>query len=177
MRITNQISIPDRLKPGLPTTTTGTIGQQGASRNDGQRSSKSEREGLQDGSETSYVVWVGGAGTDEKTAGGGAGEAELKMLRFLLRVDNIKNEYIRGTAQVSWFGDKERGKTEMVWTCAKEGCRVYWEKDAGDGVPRQEENKKAKEEIHREDMQVVGTAKEGAEDKERWKQMILCGDP
>ena len=35
--------------------------------------------------------------------------AELKMLRFSLgvtRIDNIRNEYIRGTAQVGKFGDK-----------------------------------------------------------------------
>ena len=45
--------------------------------------------------------------------------AELKMLRFSLiagtRIDNIRNEYIRGTAQVGRFGEKTRGgKTEVV---------------------------------------------------------------
>ena len=36
--------------------------------------------------------------------------AELKMLRFSLgtRMDNIRNEYIRGTAQVGRFGEKTR---------------------------------------------------------------------
>ncbi|KAF7662302.1 hypothetical protein LDENG_00238980 [Lucifuga dentata] len=37
--------------------------------------------------------------------------AELKMLRFSLgvtRMDKIKNEYIRGTAQVRRFGNKVR---------------------------------------------------------------------
>ena len=39
--------------------------------------SKSEREVLQEGSETSYVVWFGGGGTDEKTGGGtGGGRVE-----------------------------------------------------------------------------------------------------
>ena len=50
--------------------------------------------------------------------------AELKMLRFSLgvtRMDRIRNEYIRGTAQVGRFGDKVRGEIEMVWTCAQEG--------------------------------------------------------
>ena len=32
--------------------------------------------------------------------------AELKMLRFSLRMDNIRNEYIRGRAQVGKFGEK-----------------------------------------------------------------------
>ena len=47
--------------------------------------------------------------------------AELKMLRFSLgvtRMDKIRNEYFRGTAQVGKFGEKtqSRGKTEAVWT-------------------------------------------------------------
>ena len=49
---------------------------------------------------------------------------ELKMLRFSLgvtRMDNIRNEYIRGTAQVGQFGEKStRGETEVVWTCTEE---------------------------------------------------------
>lgn len=39
----------------------------------------------------------------------------------LTRRDRIRNEYIRETAQVQLFGDKERGKAETVWTCAEEG--------------------------------------------------------
>ena len=42
---------------------------------------------------------------------------ELKMLQFSLgmtRMDTIRNEYIRGTAQVGRFGEKTRGKTEVV---------------------------------------------------------------
>lgn len=35
--------------------------------------SKSKREGLQNGSETSYVVWFVGGGTDKKTGGGAGG--------------------------------------------------------------------------------------------------------
>jgi hypothetical protein len=43
--------------------------------------------------------------------------AELKMLRFALgvmRMDRIRNEYIRGTAQVGWFGDKAR-EARLRW--------------------------------------------------------------
>ena len=35
-------------------------------------------------------------------------------------MDKIRNEYIRGTAQVGWFGKKTRGKNEMFWTCTEE---------------------------------------------------------
>ena len=44
-------------------------------------------------------------------------EAELKMLRFSLgvtRMDNIRNEYMRGTAQVGKFGEKTR-EARLRW--------------------------------------------------------------
>ena len=43
--------------------------------------------------------------------------AELKMLRFSLgvtRMDKIRNEYIRGTAQVCRFGEKIR-EARLMW--------------------------------------------------------------
>ena len=43
--------------------------------------------------------------------------AELKMLRFSLGVtsmDKIRNEYIRGTAQVGKFGEKTR-EARLRW--------------------------------------------------------------
>lgn len=30
-------------------------------------------------------------------------------------MENIRREYFRGTAQLEWFGNKVRGKPEMVW--------------------------------------------------------------
>ena len=44
--------------------------------------------------------------------------AELKMLRFSLgvtRMDKIRNEYIRGTAQVGKFGEKPR-EARLRWS-------------------------------------------------------------
>lgn len=36
----------------------------------------------------------------------------------------------------------------MVWICAEERCWIYSEKDTVDGAARQEEKKKAKEEVY-----------------------------
>ena len=59
---------------------------------------------VQGGSETSNFVRAGDGGTDEKT-GGGAGGGTVAELG-VTRMDKIRNEYIRGTAQVGRFGEK-----------------------------------------------------------------------
>ena len=56
--------------------------------------------------------------------------AELKMLRFSLgvtRMDKIKNEFIRGTAQVRQIGDKVK-EARLSWYgyVPETECRVYW---------------------------------------------------
>ena len=78
--------------------------------------------------------------------------AELKMLRFALRVtrmDKIRNEYIRGTAQVGRFGEKTR-EARLTWYGhirrkydGYNGRRMLLE----DGVVRKEETGKAKNEV------------------------------
>lgn len=70
----------------------------------------SEREGLQDDSETCYGVWFGDGGTDNKRQEVELEVAELKMLFSLgvTRMDSIRNEYMRETVQV------ERQKLERL---------------------------------------------------------------
>ena len=67
--------------------------------------------------------------------------AELKMLRFslgVIRMDKIRNEYIRGTMQVGRFGEKTR-EARLRWfgyVRKKDTGWVYWRKDAEDGTAR-----------------------------------------
>ena len=73
-------------------------------------------EGVQGDSETSNAVRVGASGTDKKQEAE-MEVAELKMIRFSLgvtRMDTIRNEYIRGTAQVGRFGEKTR-EARLRW--------------------------------------------------------------
>ena len=64
-------------------------------------------------------------------------------------MDRIRNEYIRGTAQVGRFGDKVR-EARLRWFghVHRRVSGVYREKDVEDGAARQEEKRKAKEEVH-----------------------------
>ena len=66
--------------------------------------------------------------------------AEMKMLRFSLgvtRMDQIRNEYIRGTAQVGRFGARQDwGGLHMH---GGKMMSIYWKKDAEDGTARNEE--------------------------------------
>ena len=51
-------------------------------------------------------------------------DPEILEMLFLWQkqvVDRIRNEHIRGTMGVRRFGDKFRGRFEIVWTCAGEG--------------------------------------------------------
>ena len=78
--------------------------------------------------------------------------AELKMLRFPLGVTimyKIKNEYIRGTAQVGKFGEKTR-EARLRWYghLRRKYDGYIGRKDAEYGVARKEETGKAKKEVY-----------------------------
>ena len=84
-----------------------------------QASTYYQQGGVQGGSETSNVVRVGDSGTDEKTGGGdGGGRIEdvpiFMTLGRVTRMDKIRNEYIRRTAQVGRFGEKTR-EARLRW--------------------------------------------------------------
>ena len=110
--------------------------------------------------------------------------AELKKLRFSLgvtRLDNIRNEYIRGTAQVGKFGEKPRE------------ARLRWyghlrRKDDGyigrrmlrmelPGKRKRGRPKRRFMDVVKEDMAEVEVTEEDTVDRNKWRRKIRCGDP
>ena len=80
--------------------------------------------------------------------------AEMKRLRFAMVVTRkykIRNEYIRSIVKVERLGMKmrERGQTEVVWTCHEERPRVCRKKDDRNGSTGKEEKRETKEKICR----------------------------
>ncbi|KAK3543780.1 hypothetical protein QTP70_027194 [Hemibagrus guttatus] len=110
--------------------------------------------------------------------------AELKMLRFSLgvtRLDRIRNEYIRGTAHVGRLGDKVR-EARLRWF----GHVQRWESEyigrrmLDMELPGRRQRGRPKRRYMdgiNEDMKLVGASVEDAEDRDRWREMIRCGDP
>ena len=110
--------------------------------------------------------------------------AELKMLRCSLgvtRMDKIRNEYIRGTAQVGKFGEKTRE------------ARLRWyghvrRKDDGyigrrmlrmelPGKRKRGRPKRRFMDAVKEDMAEVEVTEEDTVDRINWRRKIRCGDP
>ena len=110
--------------------------------------------------------------------------AELKMLRFSLgvtRMDKIRNEYVRGTAQVGKFGERTRE------------ARLRWyghlrRKDDGyigrrmlrmelPGKRKRGRPKRRFMDVVKEDMAEVEVTEEDTVDRNNWRRKIRCGDP
>ena len=96
-------------------------------------------------------------------------------------MDKIRNEYIRGTAQVGKFGEKTREARLRRYGHLRrkdDGYIVYWEKDAEDGVARKEETGKRRfMDVVKEDMAEVEVTEEDTVDRNNWRRKIRCGDP
>ena len=110
--------------------------------------------------------------------------AELKMLRFSLGVtiiDKIRNEYIRGTAEVGKFGAKTR-EARLRWY-----GHLRWKDDEyiGRWMLRMEVPGKSKRgrpkgrfmDVVKEDMAEVELTEEDTVDRNNWRRKIRCGDP
>ncbi|MCJ8729789.1 hypothetical protein PDJAM_G00110470 [Pangasius djambal] len=110
--------------------------------------------------------------------------AELKMLRFSLgvtRLDRIRNEYIIGTAHVGCLGDKVREARLRWFGHVQRRESEYIGRRMLDmelpGRRRRGRPKRRYMEVINEDMKLVGASVEHAEDRDRWRVMIRCGDP
>ncbi|KAK3543889.1 hypothetical protein QTP70_030272 [Hemibagrus guttatus] len=110
--------------------------------------------------------------------------AELKMLRFSLgvtRLDRIRNEYIRGTAHVGRLGDKVR-EARLRWFghVQRRESEYIGRRMLDMGLPGRRQRGRPKRrymDVINEDMKLVGARVEDAEDRDRWREMIRCGDP
>ncbi|KAK3563223.1 hypothetical protein QTP86_018276 [Hemibagrus guttatus] len=110
--------------------------------------------------------------------------AELKMLRFSLgvtRLDRIRNEYIRGTAHVGCLGDKVR-EARLRWFghVQRRESEYIGRRMLDMELPGRRQTGRPKRRYMdgiNEDMKLVGASVEDAEDRDRWREMIRCGDP
>ncbi|KAK3521520.1 hypothetical protein QTP70_008601 [Hemibagrus guttatus] len=110
--------------------------------------------------------------------------AELKMLRFSLgvtRLDRIRNEYIRGTAHVGRLGDKVR-EARLRWFghVQRRDSEYIGRRMLDMELPGRRQRGRPKRRYMdgiNEDMKLVGARVEDAEDRDRWREMIRCGDP
>ncbi|XP_060743999.1 uncharacterized protein LOC132857897 [Tachysurus vachellii] len=110
--------------------------------------------------------------------------AELKMLRFSLgvtRLDRIRNKYIRGTAHVGSLGDKVR-EARLRWFghVQRRESEYIGRRMLDMELPGRRQRGRPKRrymDVINEDMKLVGASVEDAEDRDRWREMICCGDP
>ncbi|KAK3535166.1 hypothetical protein QTP70_004821 [Hemibagrus guttatus] len=110
--------------------------------------------------------------------------AELKMLRLSLgvtRLDRIRNEYIRGTAHVGRLGDKVR-EARLRWFghVQRRESEYIGRRMLDMELPGRRQRGRPKRRYMdgiNEDMKLVGASVEDAEDRDRWREMIRCGDP
>ena len=108
---------------------------------------------------------------------------EAEMLRFSLvvtRMDKIRNEYIRGTAQVGRFGEKTREAMLRWYGHLRRKDDGY----IGRRMLRMEPGKRKRGrpkrrfmDVVKEDMAEVEVTEEDTKDRNNWRRKICCGDP
>ena len=110
--------------------------------------------------------------------------AELRMLRFALgvtRMDKIKNEYIRGSAQVVQLGEIVRQARLRWYGHVMRRDKLYVGRKVMDmelpGKRRRGRPKRRYMDAVKEDMKVVGAKERDALDRAKWGRIIRCGNP
>ena len=97
-------------------------------------------------------------------------------------MDKVRNEYIRGIAQVGRFGEKTREARLRPYghVRRKDDGYNYLEKNAEDGVAGKMKRARSKRRfmgVVKEDMAEVEVTEEDTEDRNNWRWKIRCGDP
>ena len=108
----------------------------------------------------------------------------MRMLRFSLgvtRMDKIRNEFARGSSHVARFGNKVR-EVRLRWfghmQRREEGhIRRGMLMMEPPGRRRRGRPKRRYMDAIREDLRVAGVREEDVMDRQRWRQVIRCGDP
>ena len=109
--------------------------------------------------------------------------AELKMLRFSLgvtRMDKIRNEYIRGTAQVGKFGEKTR-EARLIWYghLRRKDYGYIGRRMLRMELPGKRKRGRPKRRfmaVVKEDMAEVEVTEEDTVDRRNWRKKIRCGE-
>ena len=105
--------------------------------------------------------------------------AELKMLRFSLgvtRMDKIRNEYIRGRAEVGRFGERIRGAGLRWYGHLRRKDDGY----IGRRLPEKRKRLRPKRrfmDVVKEDRAEIEVTEEDTEDRNNRRRKIRCGDP
>ena len=110
--------------------------------------------------------------------------AELKMLRFALgvtRMDKIRNEYIRGRAQVGRVGEKTR-EARLRWYghVLRKGDGYIGRRMLRMELPGKRKRGRPRRrfmDVVKEDMAEVEVTEEDADDRRNWRLKIRSGDP
>ena len=110
--------------------------------------------------------------------------ADLKMLRFSLgaiRLDMVRNEYIRGSAQVGRFGENTReGRLRWYGHPQRKNDGYIGRRILRMELPRKRKRGSPKRrfmDVLKEDMAEVGVTQEDIEARNNWRRNIRCGDP
>ena len=109
--------------------------------------------------------------------------AELKMLRFVLRVtsmDKSRNEYIRRTAQVGSFGEKTReARLRRYGHLRRKDDGYFGKRMLRMELPGKRKRGRPKRrfmDVVKEDMAEVEVTEEDTEDRNNRRRKIRCGD-
>ncbi|KAL1276170.1 hypothetical protein QQF64_035793 [Cirrhinus molitorella] len=111
----------------------------------------------------------------------GSRAEDVEVLFGVTRLDRIRNEYIRGTAHVGHLGDKVR-EARLRWFghVQRRDSKYIGRRMLDMELPGRRQRGRPKRRYMdgiNEDMKLVGASVEDAEDRDRWKEMIRCGDP